>query len=274
MLSTKTKIQLAKALFSVVSFARGLSGLKNVGVFKRRGVNWELDLSQGIDFAIFLQGAFEPETVRFYSKIIKPGDVVIDIGANIGAHTLHFAKLVGPTGRVIAFEPTDYAFSKLQRNLELNPELQKRVVAKQFLLDSGEGIKPNAIPSSWELCDNRKSQKHDVHCGTYNSLDAACVHTLDNAMESMGNPKIQLLKLDVDGYELQVLKGAHATLLRNQPDIIMEIVPYIYKEHGYNLETLLNLLTPYEFFDFQKQKVRFNKISSGASINVYATHKR
>ena len=95
MFSTQTKIKIAKPLFFIVSSIRRIFRLKNAGVFRRRGLNCNLDLSQGIDFAIFLQGSFDPETVRFYSKIIQPGDVVIDIGANIGQTTDKFIKYNG-----------------------------------------------------------------------------------------------------------------------------------------------------------------------------------
>ena len=87
--------------------------------FKRGGLRWMLDLDEGIDFSIFLLGSFEPDAVRCFEKRIKPGDVVLDICANIGAHTLRLARLVGSSGRVLAFEPTIYAYAKLRSNLEL-----------------------------------------------------------------------------------------------------------------------------------------------------------
>ena len=61
-------------------------------------INWRLDLLEGID----LLGSFEPLTVRAYRGIVRPGDTVLDIGANVGAHTLPLAQLVGETCRVIA----------------------------------------------------------------------------------------------------------------------------------------------------------------------------
>jgi FkbM family methyltransferase len=268
MFSTKTKIKIAKILFIIVSSIRRTFRLKNTGVFRRRGLNWDLDLSQGIDFAIFLQGSFEPETVRFYSKIIKPGDIVIDIGANIGAHTLHFAQLVGPMGRVIAFEPTDYAFSKLQRNLELNPVLRNRVLAMQVLLDSGEGIKPESIPSSWELLGKSTNRKHTVHLGTYNSVDSATTRTLDSVLSELAISRVQFIKLDVDGYELSVLKGAK-NALENATQIIMEICPYIYQEHGYTLSDILDLLNQYKMYDFKNRKVMLENIPEKGGVNVY-----
>lgn len=70
---------------------------------------------------------------------------MLDIGANIGSHTLPLAQMVGPSGRVYSFEPTDYAFGKQRRNLSLNPELSKRVNALQsMLVGSPTQTKPEA----------------------------------------------------------------------------------------------------------------------------------
>ena len=76
-----------------------------------------------IDFAIYLGGMFERNTALALRKLVRPSSLVLDIGANIGAHTLRLANLVGSSGRVFAFEPTDFAYSKLQANLDLNPAL-------------------------------------------------------------------------------------------------------------------------------------------------------
>ncbi len=99
---------------------------------RRRGVAWTLDLREGIDFSIWLLGAFELSTVRAYQRILRPGAIVLDIGANIGAHTLHLARAVGTEGKVWAIEPTDYAMGKLKTNIALNPELAPRIVGCQL----------------------------------------------------------------------------------------------------------------------------------------------
>src|SRR5688572_20988587 len=104
--STAQKVGLAKMASRVVLSCRKLLGRPAQAQFVRDGIRWQLDLREGIDFSIYLLGSFEPATVRAYRRIVKPGQTVLDIGANIGAHTLPLARLVGPGGRVIAFEPT------------------------------------------------------------------------------------------------------------------------------------------------------------------------
>src|SRR5271170_1360120 len=98
-LRTKDKIRLARTASIMVGWARWLGGSKDLVEVRRDGLRWQLDLREGIDFSIFLLGVFERSSVNVYRRLIRPGDVVLDIGANIGAHTLQFARLVGGAGR-------------------------------------------------------------------------------------------------------------------------------------------------------------------------------
>src|SRR6266436_7021968 len=128
-LTTKTKIALAGLAYRAVAMGRAVAGRNDCVTVQRGDINWCLDLEEGIDFSIYLLGAFERSTVATLRALVKAGDVVLDIGANIGAHTLGLAKNVGAAGKVYAFEPADFAFQKLLRNLALNPALEKRTKA-------------------------------------------------------------------------------------------------------------------------------------------------
>ena len=97
-IKTKQKILLARWVQLLVMAARRLAGRGPSTQVTRQGIRWAQDLREGIDFSIWLLGSFEPETVRCYQRLIRPGDVVLDIGANIGAHTLPLARAVGPSG--------------------------------------------------------------------------------------------------------------------------------------------------------------------------------
>src|SRR5215469_4528356 len=109
MLTTRRKIALARTAQRAVMFGRRAFRKGPQTNVRRRGLAWDLDLREGIDFAIWLLGAFESTTIGAYTRLIRPGDVVFDVGANVGAHTLHLARAVGRTGRVHAFEPTEWA---------------------------------------------------------------------------------------------------------------------------------------------------------------------
>src|ERR1700730_12575973 len=151
-MKTTHKIGAARVIYHVVHAGRMLLGRTDQEIVVRDGVTYDLDLSQGIDFAIYLGGMFERSTAVALSKLTEPSSLALDIGANIGAHTLHLASLVGPNGRVMAFEPTDFAFQKLKRNLDLNPQLVSRVETFQCCLSAGDEVRvPHAIYSSWPL---------------------------------------------------------------------------------------------------------------------------
>ena len=84
------------------------------------GITYEFDLRELIDSTIYYEGAWEPDTVAALRRLIKPGHIDLDIGANMGCHALLMAQLAGETGRVIAFEPMSVAYARLQRNIGLN----------------------------------------------------------------------------------------------------------------------------------------------------------
>ena len=173
----RTMMAGARAAYHVVNLARGPWRDKQVEV-TRGGLRWRLDLREGIDLSIYLLGSFEPSVTKSYRRLVAPGDVVLDIGANVGSHTLPLARAVGDTGRVVAFEPTGWAFAKLRANLALNRELSTRVTAEQVMLVSpDESTLPTAIYSSWPLAAG--SELHPVHRGRLMSTDEARAVTLD-----------------------------------------------------------------------------------------------
>jgi len=278
-IKTKRKMLLARAVQSVVMLARRLTGRGATTQVTRKGLRWELDLQEGIDFSIWLLGAFEPETVRCYRRLVQPGDVVLDIGANIGAHTLPLAQAVGPAGRVIAFEPTDYAFAKLTGNAALNPDLAGRILCLQFLLgDANRPDVPTArLYSSWPLKD--AAGLHHLHQGRLMTTDGARAHTLDTALAAARLSRLDCIKLDIDGAEVAMLRGARESLTRWHPTIVMELAPYVLEEKGASLDELIGLLKDYGYLltDANTGKTLVmdatllkSLIPPGASLNVVA----
>jgi FkbM family methyltransferase len=279
-LKTVHKIALAKILYRTVSVARSAVGRSDTIVTSRRGLVYELDLSECIDLAIYIFGAFEPARSAALARRVKPGMTVLDIGANIGGHTLHLADAVGAAGRVYAFEPTAFAFAKLLRNLSLNPRLAARVVAQQcFLTGRGSGNDaPAQVWSSWPLAGGR--ELHQKHCGALKSTQGARARTLDAVLSDYGDPIVDLVKLDVDGFECDVLAGATKMMSRSKPIFAVELAPYILRERGSSLEELMSFFIPlgYRFFHEETEKelpadapAVSRLVRDGESINVIAT---
>jgi FkbM family methyltransferase len=241
MLSTNQKVSIARALSWGVVSARGLVGAPSTTVATRGGVTWKLDLKEGVDLSIYLLGGFEPRTLRRYKDYVSEGDVVFDIGANVGAHALPLAQLVGATGKVIAFEPTKYAFQKLLANVDLNPQLKSRIVPNQLMLvRSTADVLPDAIYSSWPL--EQAEDLHSDHRGRLKATDGARATTLDDYARQSGVHRLDFVKLDVDGHEHEVLQGAAETLKRFRPRMMLELAPYVYKANPAEFDAMLDLL--------------------------------
>jgi FkbM family methyltransferase len=277
-MDTSTKIRLAAALSAVVRLGRRATFRGDHGIFRRRGISWDLDLTQGIDFAIYFFGCFEPATVAAYEREIRPGQVVLDIGANIGAHVLHFARLVGDTGKVVAFEPTAYAYGKLRKNCALNPILAQRIRAEQAMLvaEAGERV-PESIYSSWPLVG--VPELHAVHRGQLQGTVGARSITLDDVVTELGLKAVDHIKLDVDGNEPEVIRGGEGTLTRFKPVIFMELAPYLYSGTPDRLERMILSLQGigYRFYHERNGRALPTRVAdiirlvpTGGSINVVA----
>ncbi len=211
-------------------------------------------------------------------KLVKPGDTVFDIGANIGAHTLGLARSVGATGRVFAFEPADFAFAKLKRNLALNPDLAARTRAEQVMLSAAPGdLGQEEIYASWPL--EAHTAVHPKHRGRLVSTHGASVDTLDHFVARQAIDRFDLIKLDVDGHELPVLQGGREVLKKYHPILVMEMSPYVHAEEHSSFADLVALLRDagYSLQDAGTWKplpleadALERLIPDGASINVIA----
>lgn len=230
-LKTRHKIALAGMASTLICCARWIAGRGPVVQVRRSGLQWQLDLREGIDLSIYLLGRFEWSTFRCYRRHLKPGTVAIDIGANIGAHTLPLATLVGPNGQVLAFEPTAYAYTKLRRNISLNPSVSDRVVPEQMVLTATDGeTPPPSLPSSWPL--SYEPTRNALHGGVSKGTAGARAGTLDTYLEEHRIGPVGFIKLDVDGHEFAVLDGASRTLTRDMPAISFEFAPSPASEPG------------------------------------------
>ena len=276
-MKTVHKIGLARAAYRVLHVSRACLGKSDRCVVIRDDIVYDLDLSQGIDLAIYLR-SFERETRKALRRLVTPSSTILDIGANIGAHTLLLAQLAGPRGSVLSFEPTEFAFRKQTRNLALNPDLAKRVTAFHCLLAADDDISmPQEIYSSWPL--KNSNNLHAKHLGQAMPTESANVRRLDGILAEMDNPQVQLVKLDVDGFECDVLRGAPALLQNCRPIFVMELAPYVLEERGGSLEELLSYFTPYgyRFYDERTERAlpvtatELSKlIRDGESINIIA----
>lgn len=154
-------------------------------------------------------GEFSEHEVELFRSIVESGDVVLDIGANIGAHTVPLAQMVGLTGRVIAFEPQADQFHLLCANVALNHLWN--VQTQRMALGERAGSIP--VP---RLDPNSRNNFGGLSLG--GAGDPVAVLALD----SVPMPRLDFLKIDVEGMELSVLKGARNTIEQHSPVLYVE----------------------------------------------------
>ena len=270
-MKTKHKILFAKIIFFFLSKFKS----KNTKVL-RNNIKWNLDLSEGIDLSIYLFGKFEFEIIKAIAKhklTRKP--VFFDIGANIGVQTLQLCNYF-ENSTVHSFEPTNYAFNKLNNNVLLNSKLKKKIILNQAFLTNKVNTLPSKIYSSWSLLDKKNS--HKKHFGSLKITNKAKSFQLDDYIIKYKIKKIDFIKLDVDGYELDVLKSGYKFLKKNKTPIIFEVAPYLYKEHNYSQVDLIKLFKNlnYSFYNINNLTrisdidKYFSTISDGESTTLIA----
>jgi FkbM family methyltransferase len=159
---------------------------------------------------------YEPE-LRYLERLLSPGMTFVDVGACYGVYTLVAAKLVGPNGRVFAFEPARRAYDLLQRNIQLDG--LANVHPYRMALSDRIGIvslyhHPDSSRNSLGTTEESTDPPEEVQTST-----------LDAILESTPPVHIDVMKLDVEGAEELVLRGARETLSATLPAIIFEVNP-------------------------------------------------
>ena len=239
---TRIRISIARVLYCILHFVLR----KDIHRICRKGVRYEVDLSEGIDLSIFLFGNFQNHVSNMKYFALSDSTVAIDIGANVGSMALRFAKLA-PKGHVFAFEPTDYAFNKLLKNLALNPELAERITPIQlFITDQTQSNPHIKAYSSWKV-DGSALKSHRLHGGTIKAADSIAAVNIDDFCQENQIQKVNLIKIDTDGHELPVMEGAKKTIENHHPSLVFEIGLYVLQEQGRAFEQYFEYLSSYNY---------------------------
>ena len=196
---------------------------------------------KGLALTISHYGTYEELEAKIMKEKIKVGNIVVDVGANIGLHTLNMAKIVGNTGQVFAFEPDPSNFEILRKNVKIN-NYQNIILEQKACADKygRTTLYQSDHPGMHRVFPQTKQAKGQVQV-ELTSLDK---YFIDSNLAD----KINFIKIDVEGLEFSVLKGMKNILKNNKKiKILFEFMPKNTMEAGFTPIELLNYLTSYDF---------------------------
>lgn len=193
----------------------------------KRNVVLQYGVGEGLKYNA---GGYDPDTTlgiyelpvqNALSKNLKAGEVFYDIGANVGFFSIIGANLVGSTGTVYAFEPDPSNVAKIRHNSQLNSFHNITILEKAAFHSSGEGqLLITEFPGSRTLTTTAKSSGKKYEKSPQVSVDLIAI---DDLVESNDILPPTVMKIDIEGAELDALKGLRQTIKKFKPTIIYEV---------------------------------------------------
>jgi len=182
-------------------------------------------------FAVAVLGERDPNVMRFLRRWVRPGFVACDIGANIGTYTVPLARLVGPSGHVISFEPNRPTYACLRQNIRQNR------LANVTLIRAAAG--PESGTAGLVVTADNFGEVHLAPPGGVETARVA-VTTVDAEVARLRLHRVDFIKIDVEGFELAALRGATRTLANNANLVVQtEIVPSHSARYGFEVADLV-----------------------------------
>ena len=199
------------------AFSKNAEGSSRIAVL-RNGAKMKVTLDEHSFRQIYFYGTYEPEVTALMCLLARPGQVWLDVGANIGYFTILLASLVGPTGEVHAFEPNPDMMKQIAHSVSLNGAEQVRRVESAVSNVSGEEA-VLYIPLSHSGQSGQSSLL--IHRDIAENRKV-CVQTvsLDDYLEGLGK-RADFMKIDVEGLEILAFRGMERTLRSQPPKVII-----------------------------------------------------
>ena len=234
----------------------------------RNHVNYKLDISDIVDWFIYF--GFKETSRESLLNLIDENQTIIDIGANVGNVSLQIAYLLGDHGHVHSFEPDPLNFKRIEANVKRNDF--KNIQLNNLGLGNEEGSFHIATVNEGNQGMNRIVGEHS----DLKNLRKIEVTTLDNYVEKNHLKKINLIKIDVEGFEYNVLMGALNVIKNNHPIFFIELDDNNLLEQGHSAKKLIELLERfhYEFIHAEtKEKISSNSNFKNCHFDIIAKFK-
>ena len=177
-----------------------------------------IDLSDRYVSLGCLHDGYEPAETRFIKSVLKIDDVFIDIGANVGWYTMLASTIIGENGKIHAFEPRRPIVDYLQRSVTING-LDKLITVHPIGLSNEAKSEILMWGATSDNGGSASFARNDV------SPQMVCQTIEVRSLDSLNLPRVDVIKIDVEGAEPLVVEGARATIERDRPIILTEILP-------------------------------------------------
>ena len=210
-----------------------ISGGRSIFYYKNGCAFNIMNDRNSVSNTLVFSGSYEQHETAMLSKLVKTGWTVVDAGANFGWYAIHLASLVGPTGKVMAFEPVPQTFGELTANVALNN--CRNVDAVNAALGAKDGMMTIYVP---EIQGGLGVASEFLDAGK--KIEVAMLG-LDAYLDQQGIKHIDFIKADIEGGEWNLLRGAERTLTRSHPCILLETVDIHCQRFGH---------TPRDVFEF------------------------
>ncbi len=210
----------ARLLFSSYTRTRYQAQRSVSRVTTEVGDVFDADRSSTLEWQLWAFGRYEPHFAELFRRLVRPGDRCVDIGANVGVHTVRLAKLAGPDGEVIAVEPDPEVICRAQRNVALNN--LGNVAFVNAAASDAPGELPLFCPGPRDTNRARASLLHHPYL-----TGPATTVPLVTVDDVCAGKRVALIKIDVEGHEAAVVRGAARVIAANAPSIIFEYEPVL-----------------------------------------------
>lgn len=166
----------------------------------------------------YVLGLYEPEVVHALGEYLRTGDTCLDVGGHVGYLTVLMARMVGPDGKVVTFEPMPDTYRVLEENVRLNH--LENVRLERVAVGEGEAVGSLVFEVNERLAWTPSATAYGIR-GSHASISVPVI-SIDRYVKSAGL-RPRLIKIDVEGAELQVLRGAREILSESTPIVIVEV---------------------------------------------------
>ncbi|KUJ51985.1 FkbM family methyltransferase [Chryseobacterium sp. JAH] len=215
------------------------SGVKEQ-ILYRKSIKIHVNLSDWIQQQLYFLGDYEKPEIDYVTEFLKPGDVFIDIGANIGLFSLNASEIVGEKGKVYAFEAFPSNYRQFKENISIN-KFENIIPENKAISNQNSTI---------EILYNEKDRNIGMASAflkDFTSNEVVECTTLDQYSDDHNINKIALIKIDIEGSEYDALLGMTKILTEIKPQILIEINHKTLQDSGHNEVEIINLLRKFNY---------------------------